>query len=105
MKTALLASAALLSVLPLAGCRIDKSQGKDDVRISTPFGNMQVKTDADVVQDGIGVAVYPGAHLEKKKDSRADPLPPAAPSRPFFPARWRRLGYGVIRVVLPPERS
>ena len=79
MKAALLASwiAVLsLSLLNAIGCRIDthKSNGNDDVKIATPFGGMSVKTNDAMVQEGIGLAVYPGSTLVKKNkdDGAAD---------------------------------
>ena len=52
----------------LSGCRIDSHEKGDsqNVKIATPFGGMSVKTDDQVVQQGVGLSVYPGATLEKK---------------------------------------
>ena len=52
----------------LAGCRVesDKHGDSDNVKISTPFGGMQVKTNDNVVLDEIGLPAYPGAQLVKK---------------------------------------
>lgn len=51
-----------------AGCHVDthKDGGNEDVKIATPFGGMSVKTNEQVVEGGVGLAVYPGAVLEKK---------------------------------------
>ena len=57
---ALLFSAALLSA---AGCRVDSHKEGDNanVKIATPFGGLSVKTNDAVVQQGVGLSVYPGA--------------------------------------------
>jgi len=54
----------------MSGCRIenDKHGDSDNVKIATPFGGMSVKTNESAVIDGIGLPVYPGAVLVKKKD-------------------------------------
>jgi hypothetical protein len=62
---AALSALAPVAMLLLAGCRVetDKHGDGDNVKISTPFGGMQVKTnDAATVED-IGLAAYPGAQL------------------------------------------
>ena len=65
-----------LAVALLAGCRVesDKHGDSDDVKIATPFGGMQVKTNDAVVVEGIGLPTYPGAQLVKKDkdDGSAD---------------------------------
>jgi hypothetical protein len=60
---AMIAATALMS-----GCRIesDKKDGNDNVKIATPFGGMTVKTNDNVVAEGLGIPVYPGAELVKK---------------------------------------
>ncbi len=67
-----LAALALL----VAGCRVENHGAKDDdVDIATPFGGLSVKTNDAAVQQGVGLAVYPGATLvkrEKGDDSAAD---------------------------------
>ena len=64
------------AVALLAGCRVesDKHGDSDDVKIATPFGGMQVKTNDAVVVEGIGLPTYPGAQLVKKDkdDGSAD---------------------------------
>jgi hypothetical protein len=59
----MIAATALMS-----GCRIesDKRDGNDNVKIATPFGGMTVKTNDNVVAEGLGLPVYPGAELVKK---------------------------------------
>lgn len=53
------------------GCRIssDKHGDSDNVKIATPFGGMQVKTNDAVVLAGIGLPEYPGAVLLKKDNA------------------------------------
>ncbi len=63
-----------MAALAAAGCRIDSKgkDGSDNVKIATPFGGMQVKTNDAAVQSGIGLPEYPGASLVKKdKDNGA----------------------------------
>jgi hypothetical protein len=68
--------AAGLAALLLAGCRVqsDKHGDSDNVKISTPFGGMQVKTNDAVVVEDLGLPAYPGAQLVKKDkdDGSAD---------------------------------
>ena len=64
------ASFALLTVL--TGCHVSSHKnGKDDnVDISTPFGSMQVKTNAEAAAAGLGITPYPGAQLVRKGDGK-----------------------------------
>lgn len=59
-----------LGVVVLGGCRVEskKHGDHDNVKIATPFGGMEVKTDDAAVVQRLGLPVYPGAELEKKKD-------------------------------------
>ena len=73
MKVAGLVMTGLLTAL-LAGCRVEanKQGDSDNVKSSTPFGGVQVKTNDAVAVEGIGLPVYPGAQLVKKdKDNGA----------------------------------
>lgn len=73
MRVAGVLAAGLLAGL-LAGCRVetDKHGDSDNVKISTPFGGVQVKTNDAVAVEGTGLPVYPGAQLVKKdKDNGA----------------------------------
>ena len=73
LRVAGVAAAGLAAAL-LAGCRVesDKHGDSDNVKISTPFGGMQVKTNDAVVAEGIGLPTYPGAQLvNKDKDNGA----------------------------------
>ena len=67
--------AAVLVPLCLAiGCRIDTNKNGDNknVKIATPFGGMQVRTNEAATLSGIGLPAYPGAELVKKdKDNGA----------------------------------
>jgi hypothetical protein len=60
--------AGLGLALALVGCRIDtrRDGNGENVKIATPFGGVQVKTDSEAVSEGIGIAVYPHAELEEK---------------------------------------
>jgi hypothetical protein len=60
----------VLGTMMLTGCRIDshKDGDNDNVKIATPFGGMQVKTNDAAVQSGLGLPIYPGAEIVKKKD-------------------------------------
>ena len=70
----LLALVALLSIaVPLAACYVDvkkhESDGKADVDITTPVGNVSVRTNVGAADTGL--AVYPGARpLEDEKEPR-----------------------------------
>jgi hypothetical protein len=65
-----LAVAMTVGAVGATGCRVesDKRGGNDNVKIATPFGGMQVKTNDVAVEGGLGLPVYPGAELQKKKD-------------------------------------
>ncbi len=73
MTKAFLTIPAMAITLALAtGCRVEEHKNGDneDVKLPTPFGGMSVKTDQSAVQDGVNLAVYPGATLLKEnKDS------------------------------------
>jgi hypothetical protein len=65
-----------LTTMLMAGCHVDehKNGDGDNVKIETPFGGLQVRTnDAAVLQD-IGLPAYPGAQVVKKDkdDGSAD---------------------------------
>jgi hypothetical protein len=67
---AMLAAAIATSTMLMSGCRVenDKHGDADNVKIATPFGGMSVKTNEAAGVDGIGLPVYPGAVMVKKKD-------------------------------------
>lgn len=56
----------------LGGCNISHSRGDhgDNVRMSTPFGSMHIKTDKDANIAGIGLSTYPGAVPIKDDDGK-----------------------------------
>ena len=60
----------ILSVVVMSGCRIDsnKRDGNENVKIATPFGGMQVKTNESDAVSGIGLPIYPGAEFVKKNN-------------------------------------
>jgi hypothetical protein len=64
----------VMSAALTSGCHIDADKHGDsgNVKIATPFGGMQVKTNDAVVLEGIGLPAYPGAELVKHdKDNGA----------------------------------
>ncbi len=67
-----IAPTAVLACLLVAGCTIQRNKDGDhnkDVRIATPFGGLQVKTDKKVVPAEIGLPLYPGASPKNADDS------------------------------------
>jgi hypothetical protein len=66
-------TAAMMTVM---GCRVDTSKpnenGKPNVKVATPFGGVQVKTDDALVEQGLGLPIYPGAELVKKDDKKTE---------------------------------
>ncbi|MEO6803136.1 MAG: hypothetical protein ABI197_07830 [Granulicella sp.] len=64
----IVALAMVLAIAGTTGCNIE-THGRGDnknVKIATPFGGMQVRTNEAVVVTGIGVPVYPGSTIVKK---------------------------------------
>lgn len=65
---------AILVILSATGCGVERSQSgqNKDVKIATPFGGLQVKTNEAVVPSEIGLPIYPGAsEVKKDKDNSA----------------------------------
>jgi hypothetical protein len=65
---------AVVGTMVISGCRIESNKHGDNenVRIATPFGGLQVKTNDSAVLEGMGLPAYPGATLVKKdKDNGA----------------------------------
>lgn len=62
------ATVAIVGTVLIGGCRVEsnKQGGDDNVKIATPFGGMQVKTNDATVLEGMGLPAYPGAELVKK---------------------------------------
>jgi len=62
-----------LALLPLCGCHVSshKNGENQNVDIGTPFGSMQVKTNKNVNDAGIGITPYPGA-VPAKDDGNND---------------------------------
>src|SRR5437899_5167341 len=62
--------AVILSMVTMSGCRVDTNRQGDNenVKVATPFGGVQVKTNGAMNVEGIGLPVYPGAELVKKRD-------------------------------------
>lgn len=60
----------VLGVVLSSGCRVesDKHGDRENVKIATPFGGMEVKTNNATVEQGLGLPIYPGAELVKKSD-------------------------------------
>src|SRR5260221_9150860 len=60
----------VLGMAALSGCRVDthKEGSKENVSVATRFGGVKVKTNDAAGIEGIGLPVYPGAELVKKKD-------------------------------------
>ncbi len=69
MRLRFLQASGLL-LLALWGCKVenDRHGTGEDVKIATPFGGMQVKTNESVAAEGVGIAVYPGAVPIRKND-------------------------------------
>lgn len=68
------ALALLAPALMTTGCVVEKTgngKGSEDVKIATPLGGMQVKTNDSSIAADIGLPVYPGA-VVIKKDSGHD---------------------------------
>lgn len=75
MKRAAVAATVFGSILGsmlVSGCRVssDKHGDDDNVKISTPFGGMQVKTNDAAVLENIGLPAYPGSVLVKNNKDK-----------------------------------
>jgi hypothetical protein len=66
-----LAAATALSLILVAGCRIQVDKNKDgqekNVKIDTPLGGLHVRADQTSAAD-VGLPAYPGAHIAPDKD-------------------------------------
>ena len=58
-----------VATIGIIGYRIAKnakvSQKGDDVKIETPFGNMETSSDPQKTAEDLGVEIYPGAQVQK----------------------------------------
>jgi hypothetical protein len=76
-KRTVAAAMMILAMALVSGCRVesDKHGDSNNVKIATPFGGMTVKTNDATVEEALGLPLYPGAVLVKKKgknDGAAD---------------------------------
>ncbi len=64
------ATMTIVATILASGCRVenDKHGDSENVKIATPFGGMTVKTNDMTVQEELGLPLYPGAVLTRKKD-------------------------------------
>lgn len=71
--TQITAAAAIVGTVLMSGCRVESSKqgGNDNVKIATPFGGVQVKTNDATVLQGMGLPAYPGATLIKKNNDHS----------------------------------
>lgn len=75
-KRQVLLAGITAALMMLTACRVDTSKpnenGKPNVRVATPFGGVQVKTDDALVEQGLGLPIYPGSELVKKDDNKTE---------------------------------
>ncbi len=95
LRSAAVPLALCAPLLLVAGCRVstDKSNGNDNVKIATPFGNMQVKTNDAVEQASVGLPSYPGAELIKKGEGKDNGSADVNMSFGSFHLRVKALSY------------
>jgi hypothetical protein len=65
--------ATLLAVTSLiSGCRVENNEHGDGnhVKVATPFGGVNVKTNDSSVLDGLGLPIYPGAQFQQDPDHK-----------------------------------
>jgi hypothetical protein len=74
MQQKIVIPALILALSCITGCHFDEDKHGDgkDVKFTTPFGGMQVKTNQDGNIAGLGLPVYPGAVPVKKVKSNGD---------------------------------
>jgi hypothetical protein len=75
MRAKILCMLVLTAGLAITGCKVSNSGSSNnkDVKIETPLGGMNVKTNDAANLDSIGLAVYPGStRVKDDKDSSAD---------------------------------
>jgi hypothetical protein len=61
----------LAAVSVITACRIEKNDKGDasKVKVATPFGGVQVKTNDSSVLQGLGLPIYPGAQFQEQGKS------------------------------------
>jgi hypothetical protein len=93
----LVSALAALSLLAAAGCRVETSKNgngdNENVKLATPFGNMQVKTDNKVVASSVGLPLYPGAVPIKKENGKGDEAADVNMSFGAFQMRIKALSF------------
>ena len=73
MRNSIVALAAMgVAAMLVAGCRVEENRNGDskDVKIVTPFGGMNVKTNDKDVLASIGLPKYPGAEAVNRDDDK-----------------------------------
>ena len=65
---------ATLGLGLLSGCRAESSKdgSGDRIRVATPFGGLQLKTNESATESGIGLPIYPGATLVTRQNGGKD---------------------------------
>lgn len=99
--TRTLLTLAAVASLAATGCRFDSHKQGDgeNVKIATPFGGLQVKTNNAAVQSSIGLPDYPGAVVIKKdKDNNSADINMSFGN---FQLRVKAISY---RTEDPPEK-
>jgi len=78
-RSAVTSLVLLAAVISVAGCRVDMEKNDlgayGNVKVATPFGKIQIKTNDTAVVHGLGLPVYPGADLQQNQgnnDGTAD---------------------------------
>ena len=94
-------AAILAATACTVGCEIDKHQSGDNknVKISTPFGGVQVKSNDDVVPGEIGLPLYPGATVVKKDNDNG-----SADVNMSFGSFQMRVKAASFRTADPPDK-
>ena len=72
IAAAAVATSALAALL--TGCHVEthKNGDSDNVRIATPFGGLQVKTNDAGALENMGITAYPGAQMVQKNGGKGD---------------------------------
>jgi len=103
-KRQVLRAGITVAMMMATGCRVDTSKpnenGKPNVKVATPFGGVQVKTDDALVEQGLGLPIYPGAELVKKDDKNTE----AADVNLSFGKFQLRVKAAHYRTADPPDK-